>query len=623
MAAVMTLEAGLTLVILIATLLALASRRLRPDLTAVCATLALILTGVLSPVEAFSAFGQPVIIIIACIYVLGAALYETGVATMIANRLVRVSDRGPAVLLLVLMLTAGLLSSVLSSMLVIAVLMPAVLRIVRQGEEPQSTQSSSQVSTVSGIGLAPAQLLLPLAAGATMGSLLTLIGTVSNVVVGDLLAASGHGPLGFFSLTPVGFASLALAIVWFLLVGRRLLGKEMPAEPRRPSLAEVEHAYRLDDLLYRLRVRSVSDLIARRLDDTGLSTTHELNVLAVQPQRGSLKPARQDWILERDDTLIVEGARGQILQAASLYQLEPKGTMSLEEFNRLEEETLRLAELMVPFRSQLVGRTLAECDFRDRYGLNVLAVHRQGEAIRQDLPHLTLAAGDALLVQGPLAYLRQIGRDLNLVLVTHLGPEPGDLITRKAKVTLGILALMVVGVVSGVVSLATAGLAAAVALILTGCIPLSRAYRSINGSVIVLIGGMLPLAMALEKTGAAAAIAGQLAKLGPAIGPLGTLLLLYLFTSGLTQVVANSATAALVTPIAINLASTLGLAPQAFALAMAVAVTTSYVTPLTNADNLLVRQAGGYTMRDYLVNGVPVFVLQTAALMLMLVLQGL
>ena len=601
----MTLEIALTLIILIVTMLALASRRLRPDLVALCAMLALILTGVLSPEEAFSAFSQPVIIIVPCIFVLGAALYETGVATLIANRLRGVSARGPAVLVLVIILVSGLLSAVLSSMLVIALLMPAAARMAKRAR------------------LAPSQVLLPLVSGATMGSLLTVIGTVSNVVVDSLLVASGHEALGFFGLTPYGLASLALAIVWYLLVGRRLLRKEMPDEPRRPSLGEVEHAYHLKEQLYRLRVRSASDLIAQRLEESGLSVTSQLNVLAVQRRGGELAPARHDWLLERNDILIVEGARGDVFQAAGLHNLEPKGAMSLEEFNRLEQESLRLAELMVPFRSQLVSRTLAQIDFRDRYGLNVLAVHRQGRAIRRELPQLTLAAGDTLLVQGPLAFLRQVGRDRNLILVTHLGPEAGDLVTKKAKVVLGILAVMVISVASGLLPLATASLAAAIALILTGCISLGRAYRSIDGSIVILIGGMLPLALALEKTGAAGLIAGQLATLSPGIGPLGTLLLLYLLASVITQVVSNTATAALVMPIALSLSATLDASPRSFAVAMAIAVTTSYVTPLTNADNLLVRQAGRYTMRDYVVNGLPLFLMQTATVVMLLLTTGL
>jgi di/tricarboxylate transporter len=521
------------------------------------------------------------------------------VATLIANRLSLLEGRRSAVLILVIMLTAGLLSSVLSSLLVTTLLLPAVLRLARRER------------------LAPALFLLPLVVGSTMGNVLTLIGTISNLVVSDLVAASGYEPLGFFSLTPYGLASLAGAVVWFVAAGSRLLRREAPPEPQAPSLGEVEKTYGLEKWLHRLRVRSESPLIARRLDESPLSTTFRLNVLAVRSAGGQLEPARPDWILDHNDLLVVEGGHGDALQAAGRLQLEHKGTMPLDEFNLLEQETLRLAELMIPFRSQLVGQTLANTRFRERYNLNILAVHRRGRALRQDLPELTLAVGDTLLVQGPIKYLRQAGRDLDLIPVTHLGPKPGDLITSKARLTLGILAAMMVCVVTGWLSLATASLAAAVALILTGCVSLERAYQNIEGSVIILIGGMLPLAMALEKTGVAQVLAGQIANLGPAIGPLGTLLLLYLCASGLTQVVSNSAAGALMTPIALNLAVALGASPQTFALAMALAVTTSYLTPLTNTENLLIRQPGHYTMRDYLVNGLPVFLIQTAALMLL------
>ena len=596
----MSYQTALTLVIFVAALLVLASQRLRRDLTALLVLLSLILTGILSPTEAFSAFGQPVIIIIPCIYIIGAALYETGVATMIANRLLRVSSRGPGVLTLAIMVTAGLMSALVSSLLVVAVLMPAVLRIARRER------------------LAPSLLLLPLASAATMGNLVTLIGAVSNLVVSDLVAVSGYGPLGLFSVTPFGLVSLALSILWTMLVGRRLLSREVPKEPTPPSLQEVEQSYRLDDQLYRLRVRSGSDLIAQRLHECGLSPAFGLNVMAVRPKGDRLKPANPDWVLEQDDLLVVEGSLGDVLQAASLHRLEPKGAMPLEEFNRLEEDTLRLAELIVPFRSQLVGKTLAEIDFRERYGLNVLAVHRRGQAIHEDLPDLALAVGDTLLVQGPIAYLRQVGQDWNLISATQLGPQPGDLITRKAKLTLSLLAVMLICVVSGLLSLATASLAAALALILTGCLSVDRAYRSIDWSIVVLVGGMLPLAMALEQTGAAELIAGLLIGAGGAAGPMGSLLLLYLFTTFISQVVSNSVSAALMVPIALNLATAQGLSPQLFAVAIAVAATTSYITPLTNADNLLIREPGRYSMRDYLVNNLPLYLLQTTVVMLIL-----
>jgi di/tricarboxylate transporter len=592
MSQLMNFQAILTLGILIATLVVLASRRLRPDVTAVCATLALILTGVLTAEEAFGAFGQPVIIIIACVYILGTALYETGVATLISERLMRFSHRGTGFLILVLMLTAGMLSAVLSSLLVIVILMPAVQRLCRRTKT------------------APAQLLLPVVVGASMGNLLTLIGTVSNLVVDELLAAAGQVSLEFLSLAPIGVLSLGVAMAWYVLVGRRLLPEAVTPEPEPPSLEEVAEDYRLKEELYRLRIRSVSDLIGYRLEETDLSSSHGLNVLAIQAEGKPLRVPDPGRALEQDDLLIVECKPGNVYQAASLHSLEPKGRVDLEELSELETARMALAELMVPVRSQLSNKTLAEVGFRDRYGLNILAVRRRGRIIRENLRQVVLRTGDTLLVQGTAERLQRVGHDLNLVLVNQLGPQPGDRVTAKARLTVGIMLAMIAAVVAGILPLATASLLATVILILAGSIRVTRAYRSIDGSILVLVGGMLPMAMALEKTGAASAIARELAGLNASVGPLGTLALLFVFASFITQIVSNSAAAALVTPLAISLARALSLPSQPFAIAIAVAVTTSYLTPLTNTDNLLVREPGSYTMRHYLVNGLPLVLIQ-------------
>jgi di/tricarboxylate transporter len=597
----MPIEAAFTITVLIVTLVVLSGQWLRADLTALLVMLTLILSGVLSPTEAFSAFGQPVILIMASVFVIGAALFETGVATLIANQILRFSQRGEATLMLVIILTAALMTAILDGLLVVVLLMPAVLRVARQAK------------------IAPSRLLLPLATTATVGNQLTLIGTPSNLVVSDILAANGHPPLGLFTLTPYALVSVGMVTLWYLTAGRRLLRRELPAEPNRPSLAEVEQSYQLDSLLYRLRVRSTSDLIARPLEEVGkVRSAFKLNVIAVQPQGGILQPATPNWVLEQDDLLIVEGESGRILQAANTHGLELKGTARLDEFNRLEQETLRLAEIMVPFRSNLVGQNLAQIDFRRRYGLNILAVHRQGQAIRDDLPKLVLAAGDTLLVQGPLTSLRDAGRDLSLVPVTDLGPQPGDRVTMKARLTLAILAAMLLLVVSGVASLGTASVLAAVALILSSCVTAERAYQNINGSLLVLIGGMLPLSLALQKTGAAEVIAQWIVNLSQSIGGLGSLLILYLITAIITQVTGGAVTAALFTPIAISLAVTQGLPPAAFAIAITFAVMAGYITPITDGDNLFVREAGQYTMRDYVSNGLPIFIVQITALMVML-----
>jgi di/tricarboxylate transporter len=366
-------------------------------------------------------------------------------------------------------------------------------------------------------------------------------------------------------------------------------------------------------------VRSISNLIAEHLADTDLSTKFGLNLIAVRPKKGQLKPASPTWVLEQDDLIIVTGDYGRVLQAAHQHNLEVKAAVNLHDFNRLEQETLRLAEVIVPIRSSLVGQNLASLDFRSRYGLNILAVQRQGKIIRHNLPSLVLTAGDTLLVQGPLARIRHVGRDLNLIFMTDLGPQPGDLVTGKAGLTLAILGVMLVVVVFGFLSLATASLAAAVTLILTKCISPERAYHSINVPLLVIIGGMLPLAVALEKTGAAAEIAAVIIYFSQSVGALGSLIILYLVTTLITQVIANSVVAALMMPIAINLAVAQGVSPAAFAIAVAFAANNAYITPLTDGDNLLVQEPGQYKMSDFVLNTLPIFVMQSLGIIAILV----
>jgi di/tricarboxylate transporter len=594
----MSAEAAFTLALLVITLVVMAAQWLRADLTALLVMLVLIFSGILSPEEAFSAFGQPVIIILASIYVLGAALFETGVANIIADQLLRVAARGPIVLLVAVMLTAAAMSAFLSGLLVVAVLMPAVLRLGRQ------------------TGIGRARLLLPMVTAATIGNQLTLIGTTSNLIISDLLAVSGFGSIGFFALTPLAVVSVGLAVLWYGFIGQRFLKERTPAEPSPPSLGEVAASYGLRDLLFQLRVRSASPIIAQRLDASELRSRYGLNVIAVKPHDTTrLQAASPHMVLEQDDLLVVQGRQPSVIEAASRLVLEVKRPVELEELAGLEEHPLRLAEVMVPMRSPLVGQTLAEADFRDQFGLAVLAAHRRGQAIRLDLPSLTLAEGDTLLVEGTVDRLRGLESSLGLVRVSALGPQPGDVVTRNARLVVMTLVGLVLAVVSGLAPLEVASLAAAVILVLMGCISPRRAYQSINGRMLVVIGGMLPLSAAMQNTGAAQILADGIVGLSVATGPVSGLVLLFLLASIITQVVSNAVTAVLITPIAISLALTQGLSPVPFAMAMVFAVNTAYATPLTDSNNLYVQKAGRYTMRDYLVNGLPLFLLQTTAIL--------
>jgi di/tricarboxylate transporter len=600
----MPADAAFTLLLLLATLLVMASQRFRTDLVALVVMTVLVLSGIVDPGAAFTAFGQPVIVIVACVYVLGAALFETGVANIIAEQLLRYGGRGEASLVLIIMLVAAGLSAVLDGMLVVALLLPAVLRISRE------------------TGLSRALFLLPLATAATLGGHLTLIGNNSSLVVSGVLASSGQPPLSLLSLTPYAVVIMALVVFWFLAPGRKLLAKPVPVEDRGPSLSEVASAYGIENQLYLLRVRAASELISHRLDAAALRARYDISVLAAKPHASRrIVAALPDMVLEQNDQIYVRAMAGEVHQMANRLGLEVKRAARLDELAGIDDEALHMAEVMIPVRSTLIGKTLQQTGLRARFGVSVVAVQRQSEVMRDGLAALTLAAGDTLLVQGRAGQLRMALRELRLVSATMLGPRPGDVVTPKAGLTIVILAALVAVVVLNLLTLAVASMAAVVLLIVTGCVSIERAYRSIDGSVLVLIGAMLSLSLALEQTGAAGQIALWISSLSQNTGPLVGLLLLYLATSVITQVVANSVASALVTPIALGLAAATGLPPQICAIAMAFAVTTAYITPLTDGNNLLVREAGRYTMRDYVANGLPLWLLETVALFVMFALQ--
>lgn len=593
----LSLRAGITLAILIGALGLLVSQKLRTDLVALFVMLALIATQVLTPEEAFRALGRPLIVIVAGIFVVGAALRETGVVALISQGILRWTGSGQRTMLLVIMGTAALLSAILSSMLVVVIFMPVVLRVARERQIPA------------------AQLLMPLATAAFLGNQLTLIGTPSNLVVSDLVAQHGEQALSFFALTPYALGSLLVGGAWYVWMGQRTLRKDTADAPQKPSLAEVERSYALDDHLVQLRVAAESELVGKQLAEAQLRSRCDVEVVAfARPHAHKLERAQPDTVLRPHDQLIVKGTQARIRQCADHHHLEWQGQVGLEDVGNTEETALHLWELLVSHRSTLAGKQIAEIDLRRRYGLELMAMNRQGEPMHEGLPNRKLKIGDILLVQGAPEAVGKVNDEEEFVLITNLEPDGDELVTSKAKVALAILAVMLLAVVLNWVSLAVALLSASLLVVVTGCLSLQQAYESVNAKIIIILAGMLPLATALQQTEAANFLANQIARVGELIGPYGALLLLYLGGSLMTQVAPNSVTAAIITPIALQLANAQEMSPQTFAIPMVFAATSSYITPLVSASNLLVKSKGNYTISDFLRNTLPIFALQTGVI---------
>ena len=582
----MTPDIWLVFGVLAATVILFATDRLRLDLVALFALLTLLLTRVLTPGEALAGFADPVVIMIAGLFVVGGAIFETGVADAAGRWLGRFAGSGPKRLLVIVMLATAVLSAFISSTGTVAVMLPVVVSQARRA------------------GFAPSKLLLPMAFASLLGGMLTLIGTPPNLVANNVLRAEGLEPFNFFAFTPVGSVMLMLGIGFMLLLGQRLLPERQPPITEDISVPQGEliDAYKLREGVLELRLLPTSELVGQTLRDTALRSRYGVNVLTLtSATRHGPHPRRAepDSLLRSGDRLLVQGER------QAVERLAKEQDVLISSWRSALPETLHLAEVLLPPRSGLLGKSLRELRFRERYRVSVLAEKRGGEVFAARTADLPLRVGDTLLVAGGRKALNELKRRAQDVIMVS---EPADLheeaLSRRAPWVLALLLGMLVLMTFGVVANVTAVLLAAVLMVAVGALSMNAAYRHINWESVVLIAAMLPLATALEKTGALALIVtGLLNGLGAA-SPYLVLLTLFALTSLLSQVISNTATTVLVAPVAFQLALDLGLSPYPLLMTVAVAASTAFATPVASPVNALVINPGSYRFGDFLKVGV-------------------
>lgn len=608
----MTPQMLLVFTLLAVTIVLFASDRLPLDLIAILALLTLMLTRVLTPAEALDGFSDPIVLIIAGLFVVGGALEQTGVADMMARWLGRVAGTNELRLLVVVMLAAGLLSGFMSSTGTTAVLLPVVVSLARDA------------------GISPSKLLLPLALASLLGGLLTLIGTPPNIVVSNQLAAAGLSPFGFFTFTPIGLLVLLMGIAFMVLVGRHLLPERVRptltpmSQEETLSVVDLAQMYGLAGNLFRLRIRRSSPLLGRTLAEAGLRSRYGITVIQIQPRASKYslpeppQPVQPDTVLNAFDILHVQGRPEDVRRLAreqdfAITADDPNHTHALA-------QELGLVEVLLTPRSRLIGHTLSESRFRDRYGVTVLGILRSGQPLREEAATAPLQFADTLLVEGTwerIGLLREETRDF---IVVGQPREMAEAIrpARRALVAVAIMLAMLLLMTFEIVPTVTAVLLAVAALVLTGCLTMEDGYRSINWESVVLIASMLPMATALQKTGGIQFIADALTAALGGMGPLAVLAGLFLLTSLFGQFISNTATAVLVAPIALQAAVGLGVQPHALLMGVAVAASTSFATPVATPVNTLVLGPGGYRFGDYVKTGVTLQLLILAVSLLVL-----
>lgn len=601
----MTGDALLVFGILAVTIALFVSDRLRLDLVAVLSLLALGLTGVLTPTETLAGFSDPVVVMIAGLFVVGGGLFRTGAAERVGTAMGAAAGNSRAGLTLMLMLAAGTLSAFLSSTGTVAIMLPVAVALGWNAR------------------LSPSLLLIPLSVGASLGGLLTLVGTPPNIVVSNALIAGGFDPIGFFEFTPVGLAALAIGAIILVPLGGKLLPSRAPSgQSADADVPELEPSELIQSFgvsqIDRVRVLDHSPLIGASPATSGLRQAYGVNVVDIR-RKGPMGHWRRllhtgNQLFEAGDELVVQGEAAAVSQFAaekSLLELpEPSGPDA------------SLAEVLLTPRSRLIGQTLVDIQFRDTYNANVLSVQRKGTPIPEtELPKTRLRFADELLVAGSpeqIELLRRNKADFVVVAQAKAAPASGPL-TGSQVAAFGVVAGMMALLALELVSPAIAVLLAAVGMILTRCLDVEGAYRSINWESVIMIAAMLPMATALEKSGGMALIVSQLGVLGE-MGPLALLAGLFVLTGVLSQVVSNTATAVLVAPMALQAAVQLGASPYPFMLAVAIAASSALATPMASPINMLVLGPGNYRFGDFLKVGV---LIQVAMLIMTLLLVPL
>jgi len=583
-----THEIGMMLLILAVSIFLFITDWLRVDVVAILVLLALILTKLITPEEAFSGFSSPAVITVWAIFIVSGGLYFTGVANLLGERLLKMAGKSQSRLVGLLMTSVGLMSGVMNNVGATAVLMPAVVTMSRKSR------------------INPSQLLMPLAFGSLMGGMITLIGTPPNILVSDALRLAGLEPFSLLDFAPMGLIILVVGIVYMIVLGRRLLPDRTSADLFRDATdsdVDLVDLYRLGERLFRARIPARSPLIGQTLAESGLRQDFDLWVIGMERVgKGHITPT-SETVLRRGDVLLIGGMVDNLVWAGETGLLDVQPEIGIYDKD-LQSEALRIAEAILSPHSRLVGKTLADIQFREKYNLTVLAILREGRPRRTGLAELPLRFGDTLLVQGSLHSIGILQREPDFVVLGDV-QNGRPLRTKKAPLAVGLLLVMLVPVVAGWLPIMAAALLAGILMVLAGCLTMDEAYQSIEWKAVFLVAGTLPLGIAMETTGTADFLAGLMIDTLGGLGPMALLAGFYIFTNLLTQFMSNAASTVLVAPIAINAANQIGSQPQALLMAVAIAASAGFLTPVAHQSNVLVMGPGGYRFGDYFKVGGP------------------
>jgi di/tricarboxylate transporter len=590
----MNLDLAIVLGLLAAAIVMFVSDKPRMDVVALIMIVALPATGIITMNEALAGFADPNVVLIAALFVIGEGLVRTGVARRLGDWLYARAGSSEIKLLVLLMLAVGGLGSVMSSTAVVAIFIPVVLRI------SQNT------------GVAPSRLMMPLSFAALISGMLTLVATTPNLVVNAELVRSGSAGFSFFAFTPFGLPILFLGVGYMLFARRWLSAGDGSAagDAGPPSLRQWVTKYRLADRERRATITAASPLVGRLLGDIAMRK-NGVNLLAIERTRrfgvALIRPTAQTELLV-GDTLLLDMLKPPEEREALRreYALEEISLPDSDYFTDRSQE-LGMAEAVVAPESGLIGQSVLQARVRSVSGLTVVGLRRGRTVHGYGLLNETLKAGDTLLLVGFWSEIRKLDQPGGDLIVLNLPAELHEVLPApdKAPQALGVLALVVALMISGLLPNVQAALLGCLLMGLLGCVDMQSAYRSISWKSLVLIVGMLPFSVALQRTGGVDLAADGLIALVGGATPRLVLGTLFAITAVLGLFISNTATAVLMAPVALAIAHDLGASPYPFAMIVALAATSAFMTPISSPVNTLVVGPGNYGFFDFVRIGVP------------------
>ena len=555
------------------------TEKLRVDVTALCVLAALLIFRLIPTEQALYGFANTATAIIAAMFVMSAGLVRTGLVEWIARHLDRIAGKGRRRLIIVLCITVATLSAFLVNTATVAILIPVAVILSKTRK------------------IAPSRVLIPLSFASQFGGVCTLIGTSTNILVNSMAISRGLEPFRLFEFLPLGIVLVVIGIIYLTLFSNILI-------PKRKSADEQIDKYRLADYLSEMRVAAGSSFIGKSWRDMDKKKLNDVDLIKIIRDGEATWRASATTIRE-DDFLLLHGNAEDLIKMKNAYGLETKADAAIGD-NELQSDEIELIEALVPPRSRLLGRTLRRADYIKRYGCIVLAIQRRGKVLRERLADISFDDGDTLLLQCDKESVGRIMESTDLIVTNELT----ELHLRKDRA-------MIVLIISNIFPILIAAMLGAIAMVLTRCITIEEAYKAIDWKVIFLLGGIIPLGLALEQTGTAAWLAGTIMQPFIAMGPLVVLAILYLITAVLTAIMSNNASAILLVPIALSAAELMGVSARPFLMVITFAASTSFATPIGYQTNTMIYTPGGYQFSDFARIGIPlniIFWIVTVAL---------